>query len=85
MTPIRFSCFLDKSEDTHKPPSINMLVNCILRSLDTWSRHKRGIGRQRVVISVSTLKEPMIMHMRLILMQVGFSTVGSHAARTGRH
>lgn len=77
MTSISSARLWDCFENTHKPPSMEMLNNCILRSLDTWSCHRSGVGRHKVEISVSTLKEPMIINIRLTWMQVGFSTVGS--------
>ncbi|KAF6218631.1 hypothetical protein HO133_005982 [Letharia lupina] len=59
---------------THKPPSMNMPISCALLSLETCSLHNIGIGMHNVTISVTALKEPIMIYVVFTRMQVGFGT-----------
>ena len=69
---------------TYKPPTQNIPVSCNFIVFPICKPHTVGNGAQTRIKSVKTFTPPNIINTKLNLMHFAF-TVGSHAARIGRH
>ena len=69
---------------TYRPPSMNVPIVIRFRALDTFKFQSTGIGRIRIVKSVTTFMTPAASTTAVKLMHLPFTEV-SHCEAGGTH